>query len=221
MAATKKKADSKPDASKIMEAYMQFVLEHEKEPKSVYKLCKEIGIEEAQFYKFFGSIDALKKFIWKHFYSQTLHVIEKDKNYEQYANREKMLAFFFTFFENLTLNRSYILYVLHSHKNMLKNLDQLKGLRVHIKEYATELIDERNADKAFKITQRSPQIFSEGAWLQFLFLLKFWMEDTSSGFEKTDIAIEKSVNTIFDVFDNTPLDSILDFGKFLWKENKA
>jgi hypothetical protein len=44
------------------------------------------------------------------------------------------------------------------------------------------------------------------------------MEDDSPGFEKTDMAIEKSVRTVFDLFDNTPIDSIVDFGKFLWKE---
>ncbi|XLS28211.1 TetR/AcrR family transcriptional regulator [Flavobacteriaceae bacterium M23B6Z8] len=220
MATTKKKTEIKVDASKIMSHYMQHVLEHEKEPTSIFKFCKELKIEESQFYQFFGSFEALKRAIWNHFYTQTVHLIEKDKNYQQYGNREKMLSFFFTMFENLTLNRSYILFTLSAHKNMLKNLDQLKGLRSHIKEYATELIDDRNADKPYKITQRSPKIFSEGAWLQFLFLLKFWMEDTSAGFEKTDVAIEKSVNTIFDVFDNTPLDSIIDFGKFLWKENK-
>ena len=53
---------------------------------------------------------------------------------------------------------------------------------------------------------------------QFLFLLKFWMEDGSPGFEKTDIAIEKSVTTIFQIFENTPLEKIIDFGKFLYKE---
>ena len=53
------------------------------------------------------------------------------------------------------------------------------------------------------------------------FLMKFWIEDTSEQFEKTDAAIEKSVNTAFDVFDNTPLDTLLDFGKFLWKETVA
>jgi hypothetical protein len=51
-----------------------------------------------------------------------------------------------------------------------------------------------------------------------MFLLKFWIDDSSAEFEKTDIAIEKSVNTIFDVFDNTPLEQVIDFGKFLYKE---
>ena len=32
------------------------------------------------------------------------------------------------------------------------------------------------------------------------------------------MAIEKSVQTVFELFDNTQLDSIIDFGKFLWKE---
>jgi hypothetical protein len=48
--------------------------------------------------------------------------------------------------------------------------------------------------------------------------LKFWKDDRSADFEKTDVAIEKSVNTIFDVFDNTPLEKVFDFGKFLYKE---
>ena len=49
-------------------------------------------------------------------------------------------------------------------------------------------------------------------------LMKFWISDTSKGFEKTDALIEKSVNVVFEVFDNTRLDTILDLGKFLWKE---
>ena len=51
-----------------------------------------------------------------------------------------------------------------------------------------------------------------------MLLMKFWLSDTSKGFEKTDALIEKSVNVVFEVFDNTRLDTILDLGKFLWKE---
>lgn len=51
--------------------------------------------------------------------------------------------------------------------------------------------------------------------------MNFWKSDDSAAFEKTDVAVEKSVNTIFDVFDNTPLENILDFGKFLYKEKFA
>ena len=71
------------------------------------------------------------------------------------------------------------------------------------------------SDKVSKITK---PIFSEGAWIQFLFILKFWLDDTSKSFEKTDIIIEKSVNTVVDLLNTKPLESLFDLGKFLWKE---
>jgi tetracycline repressor-like protein len=48
--------------------------------------------------------------------------------------------------------------------------------------------------------------------------MKFWIDDTSPSFEKTDIYIEKSVQASFDLIDTTPLKSLIDFGKFLYKE---
>ena len=57
--------------------------------------------------------------------------------------------------------------------------------------------------------------------MQLGFLINFWINDSSADFEKTDQAIEKSVQTAFDVFDNTPLSTLVDFGKFLWKEKFA
>ncbi len=218
---TAKKSTGTTLEEKIIAMYMSYVLENEAIPKSVYKFCKLNNIKETDFYSVFGSLEGLQRFIWVKIYDKTIDLIEKNKEYQQYANREKMLAFFFSFFESLTLNRSYVLFTLGEHSNGLRGLEQLRGLRSSIRGYAEELIEERNAGKSLKISKYNPKIFSEGAWFQFLFLLKFWMDDASADFEKTDIAIEKSVNTIFDVFDNTPLDRVIDFGKFLFKERFA
>lgn len=205
----------------IITMFMDYVLENEKLPKTVYKFCKVNAIEESDFYLYFGSIEALKKGIWNTFYENTVNVIEKNKEYQDFTNRDKMLTFFYTFFEVLTLNRSYVLFVMENAPSPLKNMEQLKGLRKNIKEFAKVLIANGNQNKSSKLTKHNPQLFSEGAWLQTMFLLNFWKSDDSAGFEKTDVAIEKSVNTIFDVFDNTPLENILDFGKFLYKETFA
>ncbi len=202
----------------IITMYMDYVLEHETMPKSVYKFCKVNSITETEFYGFFGSVDSIRKEIWNKFYVNTESLLQKNKEYDDFSSKDKMLTFFYSFFEMLTLNRSYVLLALREENNPLKNLGQLKGLRKQIKIFAADLINEGNADRTLEITKHNPKLFSEGAWLQFLFLLKFWMNDESAGFEKTDIAIEKSVNTIFDVFDNTPLENIIDFGKFLYKE---
>ncbi|MDT7827643.1 TetR family transcriptional regulator C-terminal domain-containing protein [Pricia sp. S334] len=220
MAKTRTKA-KKITEDEIIALYMDYVLEHETVPKSIYKLCKKNSIEEADFYRFFGSIEGIQKEIWNKFYTNTESLLLKNKEYEGFTNKDKMLTFFFTFFEMMTLNRSYVLFALQENNGGLKNMRQLKGLRNHIKGFATDLIDEGNAEKNSKITQHSPTLFSEGAWLQFLFVLKFWMKDGSPGFEKTDMVIEKSINTVFDVFDNTPLENVIDLGKFLYKETFA
>lgn len=205
----------------IISMYMDYVLEHEIVPKSIFKFCKSNGFDERVFYDNFGSVDGIQKAIWTKFYTNTEGLISKNAEFEQFSNKDKMLTFFFSFFELLTLNRSYVLFTLKNDKNVMKNLDQLKGLRKHLKGFASELIEEGNAEKNLKISKHNPQLFSEGAWVQFLFILKFWMDDDSPGFEKTDVAIEKSIRTVFDIFDNTPLDNIIDLGKFLFKEKFA
>ncbi|WP_245800107.1 TetR family transcriptional regulator C-terminal domain-containing protein [Zobellia uliginosa] len=216
-----KRKTNKITEDRIIELYMDYVLEHDAVPKSIYRFCKENKIAETDFYAFFGSVESLQKAIWGKFYAHTEALLDKNDEYESLSNKEKMLTFFFTFFELLTLNRSYVLLTLTEHRNALKNLAQLKDLRHLVKGFAIGLIDEANAGKSSKITKYNPKIFSEGAWLQFLFVLKFWMDDSSSGFEKTDLAIEKSINTVFDIFDHTPLENIIDFGKFLYKEAMA
>ncbi len=202
----------------IISAYMEYVLINEKTPKSVFKFCREHDFEESRFYEYFGSFAGLQMEIWNSFYEQTILLANTSEEYASYSNREKMLTFFYTFFELLTLNRSYVLFTLKEHQNILRNLVQLKGLRKNIKNFAADLIRENNEVKKLKILKQSVTVFSEGAWLQTLFLLKYWMDDNSAGFENTDVAIEKSVRAIFDVFDTQPLESVLDFGKFLWKD---
>ncbi|MCK0162187.1 TetR family transcriptional regulator C-terminal domain-containing protein [Allomuricauda sp. F6463D] len=213
-----KTAKPKITEDKIISLYMRSVLEKEKGPSSVFKFCKEQKIKEEEFYGFFGSLEALQQTIWNKFFDNSYALMEKNKQYASMTNEEKMLTFFFTFFENLTLNRSYVLFIMKEHKYSLEGLMQLKGLRKRIKDFASTLIEERNDQKNLKIFKYNAPLFSEGAWLQFMFILKFWMEDGSPGFEKTDIAIEKSVTTIFQIFESAPLEKIVDFGKFLYKE---
>ncbi len=135
---------------KLISLYMEYVLEQDKMPKNVYKFCKDQGISEDQFYEFYGSFDGLQKGIWNQFYDNTLMLIEKSPEFEDFTTREKLLTFYYTFFELLTANRSYVLFTLSEEPTMMKNLEQLKGLRKRVKEFATELIQEGNEGKLLR-----------------------------------------------------------------------
>ena len=209
---------SKLTEEDVIALYMEYVLENEKIPRSVYKFCRENNLTEDQFYEFFGSFKGLEKRVWEKFFTNTILLLNGSPEFEGFTTREKLLTFYYTFFELLTANRSYVLFVLSEEPQVHKNLEQLKGLRRKVKGFATDLIREENESKSAKYLKHSETIFSEATWIQLLFLLKFWLDDNSAKFESTDVAIEKSVNTVFEVFDNKPLERVVDFGKFLWKE---
>ena len=218
-----KKSEGKKEmqSEEILSQYMTWVLDHNSKPESVYRFCKELGIGESDFYQHFASVSALERGVWNGFFQHSMDMLEKDASFQQYANREKLLSFYFTFMELLNLNRSYVLYATEEGKAGLQGLDQLQGLRNRVKDFAKDLIEQANEDKKLRFNKRSPELFSEGAWLQLLLIIKFWTSDESPGFEKTDVFIEKSVNTVFDLFESTPFDKVLDLGKFLWQERMA
>lgn len=208
------------DDNFIISKYMEFVLEQNQEPKNVFLFCNENKIEEADFYSFFGSIDALKQEIWLKFIENAVATLNNDEAFDSYSDKNKLLTLYFTLFEILTLNRSYVLFSLKENKEGLKNLKNLKLFRNQFKDFIVTIIETNTnvvSDRISKVTQ---PVFSEGAWIQFLFLLKFWIDDTSKEFEKTDILIEKSVNTVVDLLNTKPLESLFDLGKFLWKEKR-
>ena len=204
----------------IIALYMQHVLEHESFPVSVFKFCKENDIDESVFYASYASLDTVKLAVWKAFYDNAHQLLTKNKDFAQLTRKDRLLTFYYTFFEVLLLNRSYVLLALQHGKQPLKHLGQLKTLRGAVKSFAEELIEEGNENKS-DFAKNPTALFSEATWGQLLFLLRFWMNDTSKGFEKTDALIEKSVVVAFEVFDNTRLDTLLDLGKFLWKETTA
>ena len=213
--ATKKSELSK---DKIVSMYMEYVLEHNEKPKSVFKFSKINNITEKEFYGYFGTIESIEKEIFNMLYEKTIALLHKDKDYETYDMRSKILSFNFTFFEILTANRSYVLLTLKESGNQLKNLMQLSNLRTSYLEFVSNTITEDIKTKQEKLQNIQEKAIQESFWFQLLLTMKFWMDDSSPALEKTDIYIEKSINTAFELMNVAPLDSLIDFGKFLFKE---
>lgn len=211
----KKKIDT---TQMIIDQYMKYVLENGENPKSIYAFSSQIGIKEADFYNSFGSLEAIEKNIFKAFLDNTLDVLNKNAEYEGFDAENKLLSFYYTFFEILKANRSYVVYALKNHKNGLKVLATLTSLRKSFNTYIDDLGIDMVDLKVEKLDKVKDQGLKEWTWAQLLFVLKFWLEDESAGFEKTDILIEKSVTTSFALMDNSTLKSLLDLGKFIWKE---
>lgn len=205
----------------ILGFYIDYFLENNKAPHSVYKFAKQYNFEETVFYVNFSSFEQIEKTFFTSLFQQTMGLLEKSEDFESYDARTKLLSFYFTYFEMLTANRSFTVALLKEDKNKLKSLSKLTDLRKHFKQFFDTLDIEKIDLKQEKLIEFQEKTMSEMAWFQFLFTLKFWIEDTSLSFEKTDIFIEKSVNTSFDLMDTTPFKSLIDFGKFMWQEKAS
>ncbi|MEO8253913.1 MAG: TetR family transcriptional regulator C-terminal domain-containing protein [Flavobacterium sp.] len=202
----------------LIAVYMDYTLEHNEKPKSVYKFAKLNSFEETDFYAFFGNLESIEKEIYNQFLEKTIELLNKDLNYQSYDMKSKLLSFYFTFFELLAANRSYVNLSLKENKNQLKNLMQLSILRSNFKKFIAEITTDEVRIEQEKIQKFQEKGMQESAWIQFLFTLKFWLEDGSPNFEKTDIFIEKSVKLSFELMNVAPLNSLIDFGKFIFKE---
>lgn len=211
----KKKTPKKMD---LVDLYMDSVLENNGRPTSVYQFSKLNNFEEPKFYEHFSSFEALEAYIFVAFCEHTVQTLNNSQEYQTYDAKNKLLSFYFTFFENLTANRSFIMFALNEYKANLKQLKHLHPLKEAFASYLDTLDIKQIELVKGQLLKMQQKAMKEAAWVQLLLTLKFWMEDTSANFSKTDIYIEKSINTSFDIIDTTPINSLVDFGKFIFKE---
>jgi len=205
-------------AASITEMFIHYCLENNEKPQSVYLFCKKNGIAEKEFYNFFSSIDSIEKSVFVNFHKVTVDLITKSADLDVLEFRDKLLTYYYTFFEILTANRSYVVFALKGDRNKLNGLLKLKELRTHFKQFIGVISQGYFKVRSERIQKVQQDSLEEGAWIQLLVTLKFWLDDESVAFEKTDLFIEKSIRATFDLIDTTPLESVLDFGKFLIKE---
>ena len=202
----------------IITSYMHYVLEHGKKPHNVFKFAKENEMSESDFYAYFPTFEELEKEIFCEFFTQTLTLLEKNEEYQTFDAQNKLLSFYYTFFEILTKNRSYVLQAIAHDK--MKGLGVTKRLGKHFKEFIHSIDIETIIIPEDRIETFKQKSIAEAYWGQFAFIIAYWKKDTSSSFEKTDVLIEKLVTTGFQLQDIKPLESVLDLGKFLLKEFK-
>jgi hypothetical protein len=204
----------------LRSAYKKFLLINGQRPASVYKFCLDVGIGEDEFYSHFGSFEGLERSIWQHFIDSTVNKLHADAAFTSFNSREKVLAFYYALMEVLRADRSFILLQLNGHRKFEIVPEFLKGFKSSYEQFIESVLSfgKTQGEVATRpiLDKRYPQLF----WLHMSFLLNFWKDDNSAGFERTDVAIEKSVNLAFDLIGKGAIDSAIDFAKFLFQISK-
>ena len=212
-----KKTTRKVKREEVINAYMQYVLENGQEPETVYVLCKELGILEKEFYKHFGSLSGLQKMLWKDMVSKPVEICRSDEKFEEFSAREKLLAFYYTMIESLSDNRTFILWSLKPAARPEPDPAILSEAKKVFLEFCQEVIITGIETEEIIDRPVLGKRYRDAMWIQFLFVIQFWRKDDSPAFELTDAAIEKAVNLSFELMGKSALDTMVDFGKFLYQ----
>ncbi|WP_207534300.1 TetR family transcriptional regulator C-terminal domain-containing protein [Desertivirga arenae] len=202
---------------KLQDAYISYVLINGEQPKSVFVFAKDNELAEEDFYNYYASFEAIEQDIWLNLLSLAVNEVKAQEVWPQYSAREKALSLFYSFFELLKSRRSFVVFSLNGSTKTLGSPRVLDKLKPLFESFSSEILLEgiesgELMDRAF-ISRK----YKDALWMQFGFVLNFWIKDSSSGFEKTDEAIEKGLTVTFDLFQRSPLDNIFEYGKFLAK----
>ena len=205
---------------KTFELYGDYLLNHGERPNSIYLFAKHHGFEEKDFYDYFASFEQIEKQMIVNLFVKSVELAAEVNDVEEITSKEKLLNIYYIFFENLTMNRSLVLMILgNDQSHAAKILNQLKEThRDFIKtlDFNDWNIIEKSKDTIKNFHEKARE---EALWLHLVSAIEFWKKDTSPSFEKTDVYIEKTIDTGFELMDNEPLRKVLDLGKFLFKEN--
>ena len=209
-----------PTAKQFKDAYIDYVLTHNEEPKSVYAFAKKLKTTETLFYDHYTSFASIEKHIWLDFTSETISTIKEQEVWLEFSARERMLSFFYSYLENLKNERSFIIYSLKKKNSKLSAATTLSSVKPIFERFAEDIISEGLESGELEDRKFFSGRYKDALWIQFGFILNFWTNDTSEAFEKTDEAVEKGINLSFDLFQRSPIDNLIDYGKFLARNGK-
>ena len=222
---------------KIRKAYTEYVLENGRQPTSVFQFAKKLKLAETEFYNYYASFDAIEADVWLAFFNDAKRTVEADTTYQTYSVREKALAFYYTWIEMLKAQRSFVVYSYDRLKGTAddmatsssagragmtarrkrKNSQVLMPFKGAFYDFSRDLLAEGRESREVEPRPFLTDRYPNALWRQTIFILDFWVRDVSKSFEKTDTAIEKSINTTFDLIGRSPLDTLFDFAKFAYQ----
>jgi hypothetical protein len=117
----------------------------------------------------------------------------------------------------LKSSRSFVVYSIKKQPKTFSTPLIFTDLKEIFENFCKDLITEGLESNELSERKFFTNRYKDALWVQLIFVLNFWVNDNSTGFEKTDEAIEKGINVTFDLFQRSPIDNLFEYGKFLAK----
>jgi len=160
----------------------------------------------------------LRTAIWKHWLEKSVEVLNSDEIYKSYNVYEKLAAFYFTLFMQMSEQQAYVR-LLFKHTGLLQIVPEcLSDHKNHFMNIYKQIINE-GIDSGMMESRKVIDGYNHYLiWMQTVYLIRFWSADKSENNLNTDAAIEKTTNLIADILGRNLIDSGFDMVKFLMQK---
>ncbi len=206
---------------KIVQAYKELLLGTDTEP-TVHSICQKAEVTEADFHKHFATAADVGKKIWRKLAEAVTATLASSQTYAQYGAREKLLAYFYTFYEQAVAERSFIAKTWPESgiAGLLSHESLFESYRDAFKMYAAEVVADGVASDEVKERLSLSSRYPDLLWVLHQRLMHFWLADTSEQFTATERAIEVYSKVPLELMGHNILDSMLDALKFSFESFK-
>ncbi len=203
----------------VIKSFEQYIQANGKRPRSYTEFCEVQKLKPEEAHAHYRTLVALEKAVWLHWFNETLSVLASSEEYKDYSARERLLSFYYTWMDTVKPFDDYMK-TAPTLPKLFSGVDWfLADIQRAFLNYVKELVQLAAANGEIMKRPLVQNYYDNALWQQFLFIMNYRLKDKSEEKTKTDEAIERSVNLFFELAGRNQLDSILDFGKFLFKKN--
>lgn len=207
-------------AEKLRQKFIEQFLEEGDAPKTVQAFCKKCKIKVADFYGHYTDLHHLASDIPASVIRELSASLLEQETFRNYSLREKLLAFYFSCFEQYAQNRDYYLLASKEIKEVQNAFQALKRTREAFNEFISPMLKQAEVNAEIPERKFISRGYKELLWMDFIVVFQFWLKDNSKEFERTDALIEKTLNLAMNVLEQNTLDQLIDLGKFMFSKNE-
>lgn len=201
--------------AQIQQAYVALVVSKCKKPEGFEVFSDHLRSVNIELNGTYHSLTRIERDVVLGTFTETIRRLENEPEYLEFSTREKVLACYYTWLEELGEIREFLKIL---SKNSLISLSTerfLKSVEPVFKNYIEDLLHEGSDTGEIAERKIIESRYPVMLWYNSRFIFQFWLHDDSVEFERTDAAVEKSVNFVFDLLAPNLIDSGFDFLRFL------
>jgi len=171
-------------------------------------------IPEREIYQHFGSLHGIEAHIIGDLVDHAIGSVEATPEWASFNARQRLLTFFYAFFEAALDHRSFLLLRYPCPRTALTSARTAR-LRSRFQDFASSIVSDGIGSG--ELAGRGPvgKSYAPALGLLFQTLIRFYLDDESAAFEDTDAYIEKSTALAFDLIGTQAVDSAADLIRFL------